>query len=776
MGQVFGIRHLSPMGSWHLARLLEQVNPTAVLIEGPSDASNLIEHFLHKKTKPPIAILAFTRKPPIRSILFPLAAYSPEWTAATWAARNKRTVRFMDLPASVFLGLEERAKAAAPPEQPAAPEPTDTQRYLNDPWEEIAKLTGDPHYEVWWERHFEQLTAEGAYQEALYEFGIGLRSLRDENRDERKETLLREAFMRREIRRAVAEGHDPARIVVVCGAYHSTALRWEIPPLDDQQLAALSSPETSLALMPYSYRRLSSQSGYGAGNHAPAYYQALWEEAHNGTPQRLSTRYLAEVAGKLRTAGMIRSSAEVIEAVRLAETLAAIHQDRVAPTLAELRDAAITLLGQGDRNNVAKHLDAVEIGDAIGALPPGVAQTAIQEDFHRWITDLGLQEYLKDKDQVVKGRADKGQALDLREDRFAKNKATAFRDRRVAIFLRRLAALEIGFANDVTSDEDRSQNTFKERWTARWTPDCEVNLAERSLLGDTIELAATRQLTNQLAEVQDAGEAAQVVNQGRRCSLPAVFDEALRKVQTLAVSDGSFTSVAKAARELAYMSRYREVDDVDSTPARPLVAQLFLRAVLLVTPAARCNDDAAPAVGRAMADAHQVAHLDDLGEPIPTDRWYAALHAVADDELAHPFTAGVACALLLEAGAITDDLLDQRIARRISPGMDPSLCAGFFEGLASRNRMALLSRRRLWLAMSDFMEQLDDLAFLRSLPGLRRAFASFETGEARRIVDILAAHWGGDAQALAQALETKIDDEEAQELQDALADLGDLDL
>ncbi|RYE93829.1 MAG: hypothetical protein EOO75_03495, partial [Myxococcales bacterium] len=116
MGHVFGIRHLSPAGAWHLARLLDRVDPTAVLIEGPADASSLIEHFLHKKTRPPIAVLAFTQKPPVRSILFPLAAYSPEWVAATWAAKNKRVVRFCDLPASVFLGLEERQRAAPPPD------------------------------------------------------------------------------------------------------------------------------------------------------------------------------------------------------------------------------------------------------------------------------------------------------------------------------------------------------------------------------------------------------------------------------------------------------------------------------------------------------------------------------------------------------------------------------------------------------------------------------------------------------------------------------------
>ena len=49
--RIFGVRHLSPMGAFHLARFLDQVDPTAVLVEGPSDASENIVHLADKKTK-----------------------------------------------------------------------------------------------------------------------------------------------------------------------------------------------------------------------------------------------------------------------------------------------------------------------------------------------------------------------------------------------------------------------------------------------------------------------------------------------------------------------------------------------------------------------------------------------------------------------------------------------------------------------------------------------------------------------------------------------------
>src|SRR3954454_22629095 len=103
--RVFGVRHLSPAAAHHLHAVLEELRPTAVLVEGQADATDHIRHLVHKDTKPPLALLAYTRERPVRSILYPLAAYSPEWVALTWAVRGKADVRFIDLPAAVFLRM-----------------------------------------------------------------------------------------------------------------------------------------------------------------------------------------------------------------------------------------------------------------------------------------------------------------------------------------------------------------------------------------------------------------------------------------------------------------------------------------------------------------------------------------------------------------------------------------------------------------------------------------------------------------------------------------------
>lgn len=775
LARIFGVRHLSPMGAYHLAKFLDDVDPTAVLVEGPSDATENIVHLADKKTKPPIALLCFTKERPVRSILFPLAEYSPEWVALTWALKKKRLARFIDLPAETFLARQALPGGDADDEE-AEPPPTDTQAYLADPYTAIAKLTGEPDHETWWEKHFEHTTSEDAYRQAIFEFGAGLRAVDYEGPRRREETLLREAYMRRAIRDTIAAGHDPDKVVVVCGAYHAPVLTAEEPAMSDAELAELPRAPTVLTLMPYSYYRLSAQSGYGAGNRAPGYFQALWEELREGSTARLAPRYLAEVAGRLRKAGTIRSSAEVIEAVRLATAMAAIRGDAHAPTLRDLRDAAVTCLSHGDPAGIARWLDDVAIGDALGKVPPGVLRTSIQDDFYRLIKDLRLEDYLKDKEQIIKGATSK-EWLDLREDRFSKSPDGAFRDRNRSVFLHRLSFLGVNFAKDITTDDDRANSTYKEVWKARWTPNCEIELVENALRGDSVEIAAVRLFQEKLAESASVHEAAMLARRAVECDLPDAMAAALARVSALAVDDADFVEIAGAAVELAQLTRYRDVRKFDVTPLRPLVAQLCLRGTLLAPAAARCSEDAASAVGRGLANVQSAILLGEEGDgDLDPERFRRALDAIADDDLAAAHVAGVACALLLERGQLADDVLDRRVAKRLCPGSDPGQGAGFFEGLATRNRYALLSKKTLWTAMSAFIEALDDDDFRRAVVALRRAFAAFEVSEARRIATILSEVWGGGGAALIQAIETKVDEAELSALQSDLEGLEDLDL
>src|SRR5437762_11294269 len=103
---VFGVRHLSPGGAWHLRATLDAVRPKVVLIEGLADADALVPDLTRSGTKPPVAILAYTDSVPVRTVVYPLATYSPEYQALVWATANRARVEFIDLPSDMFPGVQ----------------------------------------------------------------------------------------------------------------------------------------------------------------------------------------------------------------------------------------------------------------------------------------------------------------------------------------------------------------------------------------------------------------------------------------------------------------------------------------------------------------------------------------------------------------------------------------------------------------------------------------------------------------------------------------------
>ena len=85
------------------------------------------------------------------------------------------------------------------------------------------------------------------------------------------------------------------------------------------------------------------------------------------------TRWLTRVAGALRTRDLPVSSAAVIEAVRLAETLAGLR-GRPLAGLAEVTDATLAVLCDGDETALRFVTEELVVGQATGRVDRGRAR------------------------------------------------------------------------------------------------------------------------------------------------------------------------------------------------------------------------------------------------------------------------------------------------------------------------------------------------------------------------------------------------------------------
>jgi len=785
---VFGIRHLSPAGAYYVREFLDRTDPGLVLIEGPCDFTELIEDLGAEEVKPPVAVMAYTKELPIRTILYPFAEYSPEYQALLWAREHGCGCRFCDLPSEVFLGMraareareaalweaetgkaKEReaeteeagsgqgqyaGKAAGRETEAEDPERNQDQEEF-DVYRALDRQCQDKDHETFWERTMEQAVDAAGYEMGAKEFGRSLRQLDSRSVRDHAENLVREAFMRRQIEEAVKEGILPEKIVVITGAYHVDGILGGAPAMTDKDLKALPRLESMKTLMPYSYYRLSEHSGYGAGNRAPAYYEYLWQGLLRKEPDFGARRYLTGLAAFQRNHGGVVSSAEVLEAARLAGALAGLHDGRI-PTLKDLRDGAITCMGHGSFSELALAAADTEIGTKIGSLPQGVSQTSIQRDFYQKLKELKLEKY--------KSVTASELSLDLRENLRVKTKKAAFLDLERSFFLHRLRVLGIQFAQVQKARQDNA--TWAEQWNLRWTPEAEIQIVEAVLKGDTVEQAAAFELKNRMEESQGIAGMAGIVEEAFYCGMPVMVSAALDHLQAMAVDAATVAEIADTAGSLSVVIQYGDIRKLDRRPLIPILSQLFLRACLILPGECACDDGAAGALATAIGCLQTVSVTHDF---LDSDRFLDVLGQIAARDDLNTRLSGLAASILLEQGIMDSEELGREVERRLSRGIPAELGAGWFAGLSSRNHYALIARLTLWEKLSGYLDTLDEEEFKRALLFLRRAFADFSSMEKNQIAENLGEIWQVNPEQVSEILNESLTDD-AMEMLEGLED------
>ncbi|MCI8948517.1 MAG: hypothetical protein HFG49_00560 [Lachnospiraceae bacterium] len=797
---IFGIRHLSPAGAHYVREFFDQVQPQLILIEGPSDFSEMLPFLTDKQVKPPVAIMAYTKEAPIRTVLYPFAEYSPEYQAALWAKEHGCQCRFMDLPSGVVLALEEieepiqkemvangqkekeTAEGAESQTETEYQEKTDYQndtecreetdfqaeaKYQGkmDPvsyiYHRLDQVCGEETHETFWEHVLEQAADEEAYRKGVALFGENIRFLSMEKAKEEGlkkgsyKNRLREAYMCYIIDQAAAEV-PMEKIAVVTGAFHVIGLT-EGKAMEEKEVEKLPCMEAMTTMMPYSYYRLSMRAGYGAGNCAPAYYELLWKGFCRGKPELAVYEYLARIAEFLRNSGNPVSSASVIEAVRLSAALAQLHGYQI-PALKDLRDGAVTCIGHGRFSEIALGVADTETGTKIGSLPEGMSQTSVQTDFYQKLEELRLTKY---KSVILQDLQ-----LDLREKLNVKSKKAALIDLERSFFLHQLRILQIRFAKQESISQEKA--TWGELWHLQWTPEAEIQLVETVLKGDTIRQAASFVLKEEAEGTEKIGQVAHVIEEAYCCGMPEAAEYGRKTLQQLAVDAASVEEISQAAESLSLSVSYGDIRHLDASFLIPVLDQLFLRACLILPESCSCDDQGAKDV---MSGMERLNRLVRDQEFIDEERWVKVLYEIAKRDDLNTKLSGLAAAMLLERGRMDNVSLGMEVERRLSKGMPADLGAGWFEGLAMKNHFALIARMSLWESLSGYLDSLDDQEFKRALVFLRRAFADFSSAEKNSIAENFGEIWQINPRQVSEILNDNLSEGELE----LLADLADFD-
>lgn len=757
----FGIRHHGPGCARSLVRAFEQLQPDCVLVEGPPEAEGVLAALLHEQMQPPVALLSYCPDEPARAVYHPFAVFSPEWQALRWALAQQVAVSFIDLPLTHQLALakareEEQAQAQAAAEEEAAAaaaqaaERTDDTdaavgvdaaveavetaepHYRSDPLDWLAQAAGHADGESWWNHTVEERGDGEALFAAIAEAMTTLRADLGAQAEETcpyraRRELLREAHMRQRIREAVKKGHE--RIAVVCGAWHLGGLQAKVKAsADSALLKGLPKLKVQSTWVPWTYRHLTRESGYGAGIAAPGWYEHLWlsgmaQDADPATAPPRSVGWLARVAQLMRARDLDCSSAHLIEAVRLADTLAALRQ-RPQAGLEELHEATRTVLTMGDEAALHFIRDALLVGQRMGQVPPDVPTVPLQKDVEQ------QQKTLRLKPEALDRTLD----LDLRQPN----------DLARSHLLHRLRLIRVPWGK-LSGNSGSSKGTFHEIWRLQWQPEFIVALIEASQWGQTLEAAATAASLERAQQAEHLRELSELVNQVLLADLAPAVQAVTRILENRAAVSGDTLQLLEALPPLANVFRYGNVRQTDTGMVAHMLDSLIVRAAIgLPLACSGMDDDSASSLRTMLLAAHSAVALRDA--PEQTQAWQRALRLVAESSTAHALLQGLATRLLLDEGLWQAAEAAQALSLHLSSGVEPLQAAAWLEGFLNRNAMVLLHDQQLWQLVNDWLCGLSEAHFTHILPLVRRTFAAFSASE-RRDLGQRANQAGGPAAA-----------------------------
>jgi hypothetical protein len=680
--RVFGIRHHGPGSARSLLWALDELRPDAVLVEGPSDADAVLPLMARPQMQPPVALLVYPPDAPQDAAYYPFARFSPEWNALRYALGNGVTARFVDLPRALDLEDEDGAEPEV----------------REDPIGLLAEAAGYEDRELWWERQVEQRRDATDLFDAIIEAMAALR----EDYEPPPREARREAYMRREIRKTLQQGHE--NIVVVCGAWHAPALRLEDHAVksDDALLKGLKRRKTSATWIPWTTARLSYRSGYGAGIASPGYYEYLWSCPEGS----VASRWLSLVARLLRSEDLDAPPANVVEAARVADTLAAIR-DLPAPGLDELREAALATLCGGEAERLALIRDRLEIGEKLGDVPAETPTVPLQRDLE------GLQKRLRLKPTAEERHLD----LDLRE----------VNGRARSELLHRLRLLGVGWGEPHAVSG--KSGTFHEVWTLQWRPELSLALIEANVWGNTVE-AASASRVRELAETADLPRLSALLDAAILARLPeSAVGHLLGRVRDNAAS-ADVRGLMDALPPLARVARYGDVRGTAAASVLPVIDVLFERALVSLPGACTSlDDDAAREMAESIAAGEECVNL--LDRSGMYEKWRTVLGPLAENESVNALIRGWCCRLLLEAGSLDEEELQRLAGLSLSPAAPATEAAAWVEGVLRGSGLVLLHQTGLWMALDGWLTGLDPETFTSLLPLVRRAFSDFEPAEKR---------------------------------------------
>jgi hypothetical protein len=651
---ICGIRHHGPGSARSLLRSLNELCPDIILLEGPPEAESVLSLASEPEMQPPVALLLYVPDAPQRAVFYPFAVFSPEWVSIQYASEKKIPLRFMDLPQSYWLARADDRHETRLAE--------DDDPIRKDPLGQLAAAAGFTDSERWWESLVEHRRGDDDVFAAILAGMIAVRQEIGDSPDLLE--LQREAYMRQTVRKAQRDGFQ--RIAVVCGAWHGPALI----------------------------------SHHDAKSDSPGWYSHLWEN-----DKQVVIRWMTQISRLMREQDLDSSPAQIIDAVRLAETLSSMR-GLPLPGLRELNEAAQSVFSFGSNLQLKLIERKLIVGEKLGTVPQSTPSVPLQLDIEKTQKKLRLQP------EAAQRTID----LDLRKEN----------DLTRSHMLHRLRLLGINWG---TSENARGvKGTFHEIWRLSWHPEFVISIVEAAIWGNTLVDAAEQKIIARAKESSELPILSNLLYQTLYADLPNAVEHLVNCLEEASALASDVGLLMDSFPALVNVARYGNVRKTDKSLVEHVVDRLASR-ILIGLPAACSSldgDAASTMYGkiREFSAAIGVYKNDQL-----VSDWLDCSEGMLRNSNLCGIISGQFTRILLDSGRFDTDEVSVRLSFTLGSSLDPVKAADWIEGFLKDSAQLLILDDKLRGTLDSWLSNLGEGDFINILPLLRRTFSTFQATE-----------------------------------------------
>ena len=731
---LFPVRHHSPVCSYQLIRTMELYRPDIVLIEGPSDACELIPVLTNEETRLPAAIYYFYKdKKRLVSedaedykCYYPFLYSSPEYNALAKAKKLGIKAAFIDLPYSeIIINTAEQSGLRRSDRQNYA---DDTRLTRGEMYRALCDKTSVRSFEEFWEKYFEieglSLSPE-EFLRQMHTYCCLTRENSDPAESEHDGTVIRERFM---AARIIEEMKTNKRVLAVTGGFHSSGLLKLIRSGNVKSPKLHSIPADQRGAYPaaYSYEAADALHGYASGMEHPFFYDSVFGYIiGNGSPDgaydAVTLDFLVQTARECAKKDIPAAIPDVTAALSLMKGLAALRGVRECG-MYELSDGITSTFIKGEKTvSSAMPLDIlarIAVGNKIGHIGDKSHVPPLISDFEKQCAAFRLKCDTAFVQTVECGLFTSARGLSLSR------------------FLHRCRYLGTGFCQVIKGAdlrENRDRSRVREEWSYQRRPLVDAALTDHTADGYTIEEACITVVRRTINTEKRSSQAAQTAVD---CFVMGIGIENEQQIMAdIIAADGDFFSVGEGMRFFEMLCRLREVYGYEDRSAEMLVDMCFSKLISSLPLMAGLPSERADACIRIMK------HMLELTDTMLRERageLESALRLIISALQKQPAVYGAAIGLLCSFDSSMRVTAEQ-VLRGFLCGSPEIVKQGaeYLKGLFS-------AARDIMFGENDFLRMTDELItgmeyddFIEVLPQLRLAFGYFtpqETAETAKAV------------------------------------------